>query len=324
MLKEKNKFFEKPIFQYASQILKSEADAIYAQIKYLNDDFENAVLKILDSKGKLVITGIGKSGIIGRKISATMVSTGTPSFFLHPGEAYHGDLGSVAKDDIILIISKSGETDEILKLIPFFRQNDNFIILLTGKRNSTLSKYSNIVISFKIDNEACPFNLAPTTSTTVALAYGDALALSLMQIRNFKPESFARFHPGGHLGYKLLTRAKDIMHSTNLPVVNPDSTVAEIFSVITGTRLGITVVIENEKILGVITDGDIRRAFEKFGKNAYDFNAKNLMTEKPLSICEDTVVLDIEKIMNDKKIQSLLVSDKESRLLGIVDVFSIK
>ena len=231
--------------------------------KHLPANFDEIIEMIVKAKGRCVITGMGKSGLVGKKISATMASTGTRSFFMHPGEAYHGDLGMIHSEDIILAISNSGETEEVIKLLPFFKENKNIVIAMTGKENSTLTKHSDYFLNIGVSKEACPLELAPTTSTTVTLAMGDALAVALMKARNFKAENFAKFHPGGSLGRKLLTKVSDVMKNKNLPVLASNMVFDEVLSVISSGMLGIGVLLEGQKIIGVISDGDIRRVLKE-------------------------------------------------------------
>ena len=214
----------------------------------LNDSFNSIISTILSAEGRCVVTGMGKSGLIGKKITATLASTGTRAFFMHPGEAYHGDLGMIHSGDVVLAISNSGETEEVIKLLPFFKENKNIVVALAGKEDSTLVKHSNYFIDIGVSKEACPLELAPTTSTTVTLAMGDAIAIALMKARNFKAENFAKFHPGGSLGRKLLTKVSDVMKTENLPVLTPDDDFDKILSVISNARLGVGVILDNGAI----------------------------------------------------------------------------
>ncbi|MDA8794011.1 KpsF/GutQ family sugar-phosphate isomerase, partial [Bacteriovoracaceae bacterium] len=274
----------------------------------------------------VIISGMGKSGIIGRKISATLSSTGTPSFFLHPGEAYHGDLGVVTQDDLVVLISHSGETEEVLKLIPFLKSNENSIAGFTSNKNSTLGKNSDFVIQTKVTKEACPLELAPTTSTTVTLALGDALAMTLMDLRNFKAEQFAKFHPGGSLGRRLLTTVRDIMRSTDIPVIEPNEKFMSVLNSINNGRLGITIVCEDakadkKKFIGVITDGDLRRSLNKFQDQILNKSAEELMSPKPKTIAPDLNIAEVENQMKDHKISVLLVSEDATHLTGLVQIY---
>ncbi|HIC79149.1 MAG TPA: KpsF/GutQ family sugar-phosphate isomerase, partial [Sulfurovum sp.] len=239
----------------AKEVFKIEADAIANLSKNLDSNFEGAIEAILHSKGKLIISGMGKSGIIAKKIAATMASTGTPSFFLHPAEAYHGDLGMIEKEDILLLISNSGETDELLRLIPFLKAQKNIIISMSRNIDSTLAKNSRYHLNIAVEKEACPLQLAPTSSTTATLVMGDALAVTLMELRGFKEVDFAHFHPGGSLGRRLLTRVEDVMRKENLPIVEGATSIQELIGTISKARLGLAIVEEEGKIVGIVTDG---------------------------------------------------------------------
>ena len=248
--------------QTAKQVFEIEANALNALSERLDSDFDDAVKTILDAKGKVIICGMGESGIIGKKIAATLASTGTPSFFMHPGEAYHGDLGMVTSDDVFVAISNSGETDEVVKLIPFLKDNNNYLVALTGNAKSTLATAANAHLDVGVAEEACPLQLAPTSSTTATLAMGDALAVTLMKARDFKPENFARFHPGGSLGRRLLSRVEDEMVSTDLPFVTVNSSLLDVIQTMSVGRLGLAI-IKDVDGYAMITDGDVRRLIEQ-------------------------------------------------------------
>jgi arabinose-5-phosphate isomerase len=311
------------ILGIGKRTLELEAETLFQQVSHLNDSFVDAVNFILQSKGKIVVTGMGKSGIVGRKIAATFSSTGTPSFFMHPGEAYHGDLGMVEKDDVLMALSFSGETDEILRIIPFFQSNGNAVISMTGNSNSTLAKNSKIHLGLKVEKEACPLSLAPTSSTTLAMAMGDALAVALMETKAFKPEDFARFHPGGSLGRKLLAKVEHKMSSENLPVVKLKSSFSEIIHVISEGRLGLALVNEGEVTRGIITDGDLRRLMEVQGKNAWDYLALDFMTRNPQTVQMGISLHEAEEVMRQKKITSLPVVDREGKTLGVIQIYDL-
>lgn len=313
------------ILSIAKETFDTEINGLIKISENLDRNFVDSVRAIRETQGKLVVTGMGKSGIIGKKISATMSSTGTPSFFMHPAEAFHGDLGMVEKKDIILAISNSGETDEILKIIPFFKDNNNKVISITGNPNSTLAVNSDFHLNINVDKEACPLQLAPTTSTTVTLVIGDALAVSLMELSKFNINNFARFHPGGNIGKKLLIRAENIMKKDNLPLINPDSSILDVIENISKGRLGIAVVCEEDKILGIITDGDLRRALETFKKRSFDVLAHQIMTINPKCISKNMKLNEIEQCMIKYKINSLLVTDKgePDKLLGVVQFYDL-
>src|SRR6201994_2899316 len=244
----------------AKRVFDIEIESLKHVAASINDDFTHVVEAILQSKGKLIVAGVGKSGLIGKKIAATLASTGTPSFFLHPGEAFHGDLGMVGADDMVILISYSGETDEVLKLIPFLEWNKNTIIAITGNPNSTVAKNSHYHLNICIQQEACPLALAPTSSTTAAFVIGDALAVALMESRQFQHEDFARFHPGGSLGRKLLVRVKDLMRTDNLPFIDDNASFTEVLLRMSEGRLGMVIVGDAGHVHGIITDGDLRRA----------------------------------------------------------------
>jgi len=307
----------------AKKVFEIESKAINNLSNLLTENFEKAITTIYHSNGKLIISGMGKSGIIGRKIAATLSSTGTPSFFLHPGEAYHGDLGMIEKEDILLLISNSGETDEVLKLIPFLKSQGNVIISMSGKLKSTLAINSDYYINISINKEACPLNLAPTTSTTATLVMGDAIAISLMKLRGFKDKNFTKFHPGGNLGRKLLTTIESVMKKDNLPILNSESYIKDIINKITSGKLGLVVVIDDNIIQGVITDGDIRRTMESDENIFFSLNAKKIMNKTPKKIQSHKKLIEANKIMNNEKINSLLVVNNDDKLVGIVQMYDL-
>ena len=257
----------------AREVIQTEIEGLDYMARRLGSEFEVAINAIINTKGRTIICGMGKSGIIGKKIAASFASTGTPSFFMHPGEAFHGDLGMVKPEDVFIAISNSGETDEVLKLLPFLRDNDNFVIAITGKENSTLASNSHCHLDIAVPKEACPLQLAPTSSTTATLVMGDALTVALMDVRGFKPENFARFHPGGSLGRRLLSKVRDEMFSDNLPSVSSDTDFTSVIHKISSSHLGLTLVNLNNETLAIITDGDLRRAMESKGRDAFDLVA---------------------------------------------------
>lgn len=306
----------------AKEVFEIEIEGLKEVKSKLDQNFSRAVDNIMLGQGRVVITGMGKSGLIGSKIAATMASTGTPTFFMHPAEAYHGDLGMIDTNDIIIAISNSGETEELIRLLSFFKENKNTVIAMTGNKNSTLAKYGDIFLDIGISKEACPLKLAPTTSTTVTLALGDALAMALMKARNFKEENFARFHPGGSLGRKLLVKVKDVMKTENLPLIKLEMDFSEIISVISGGLLGIGVIVQNGKIEGVITDGDIRRLLSQEKEKALSFKAKDFYTKNPKSINANEKIAVAEKMMNDKKITTLVV-EEDYQFSGILHLYDL-
>jgi arabinose-5-phosphate isomerase len=311
------------IKKLAQEVFEIEAKEIANLSHRLTDDFEKSINAILESSGKLIVSGMGKSGIIGKKIAATLASTGTPSFFLHPGEAYHGDLGMIEENDIVLLISNSGETDEVLKLIPFLKHQKNCTISMSGNNDSTLAKNTNYHLNIAVEKEACPLFLAPTSSTTATLVMGDALAVTLMKLRDFKEENFAKFHPGGSLGRRLLTTVGDVMKKHELPITNSNATIKEVIQRITEGKLGLVVVTDKNGINGVITDGDIRRAMESREKEFFGLLAKNLMSLQPKVIDESEKLITASTIMSENKINSLLVVNAMNDFVGVVQMYDL-
>lgn len=299
----------------AQRVFEIESKSVADLSERLDDNYSRAVQTILQSRGRVIVCGMGKSGIIGHKLSATLSSTGTPSFFMHPGEAYHGDLGMVTPDDIFVAISNSGETSEVLKLIPFLRDNGNFLIAMTGNPKSTLAKAATCHLDIGVKQEACPLELAPTSSTTATLAMGDALAITLMEARDFKPEHFARFHPGGSLGRRLLSKVSDEMITENLPLVSVSARITEVLSAMTRGSLGLAIV-KRLNGWGLITDGDIRRAIERYGDAVFQKTAEHLMTLDPVTVSSRTRVEDALTLMEGRKITRLLIVD-EDEIVGV-------
>jgi len=311
------------IKKLAQEVFEIESKEIANLSKRLTDDFEKAINAILQSSGKLIVSGMGKSGIVGKKIAATLASTGTPSFFLHPGEAYHGDLGMIEENDIVLLISNSGETDEVLKLIPFLKHQKNCSISMSNNDDSTLAKNTNYHLNIAVDKEACPLFLAPTSSTTATLVMGDALAVTLMKLRDFKEENFAKFHPGGSLGRRLLTTVGDVMKKKNLPIISSQATIKEVIQTISEGKLGLVVIIDNNKIIGIITDGDIRRSMESREKDFFNLKAEDLMSIHPKLIYDTDKLISASNIMSQHKINSLLVVNESNDLVGVVQVYDL-
>ncbi|MBR2351421.1 MAG: KpsF/GutQ family sugar-phosphate isomerase [Alistipes sp.] len=312
------------ILDVAREALQTEADALQKIRAELGDCFIGAVEHILANNGKVIMTGMGKSGLIARKIAATLASTGTPSFYLHPGEAFHGDLGMISKEDIIIALSYSGETDEVLKIVPFIIENGNFLISMTGNPKSTLAKNSNIHLDVSVEREACILHLAPTTSTTAQLAMGDALACALMKMRNFSSMDFARLHPGGSLGRRLLMNVGNVMRKSDLPIVAEEASATEMIHAISRGGLGLIVVMRGEDILGIVTDGDIRRAMESRQTDFFDIHPMDIATPNPKSISPDEKLIEAEKIMTRHKVNSLLVVDAAKHLVGVIQIYDIK
>ena len=312
-----------PIKESALNTFRAEAEAVQSLAGQLTDDFEKAVRAILATHGKVIVTGMGKSGLVGRKIAATLASTGTPSFFLHPGDAYHGALGMIEAGDIVLALSNSGQTDEVLRLIPYLQECGNTVIAMTGNAGSTLAKNSTYHLDVSVKSEACPLSLAPTCSTTAQLAMGDALAVALMNERGFRAEDFARFHPGGSLGRRLLTRVGDVMRSEHLPTASPSSRLGEVIITISDARMGVAVILDEGKIAGIVTDGDVRRAMLKYGARFFDITADEIMTRTPKTVSVADRLTDAEQLMQDNKIHSLIVVDRDGKLAGIVELYDL-
>jgi arabinose-5-phosphate isomerase len=309
------------LIESARRTLSTQAQALANLANNVTEEFAKAVRMILESKGRTIICGMGKSGLIGKKIAATLASTGTPSFFLHPGEAFHGDLGMIQAQDTLILISYSGETEELMRLLPSLKNFGNPSIALVGNIESTLAKHCDCVLDISVDRETCPNNLAPTTSTTMTAAMGDALAVALMECRNFKPQDFARFHPGGSLGRKLLTRVKDLMHKDDLPVCTPETTLKDAISVMTHGRMGVVLIQEAEKLLGIFTDGDLRRAMLKESEGMIHKIMAVLMTSNPKTINENVMIVQAEEQMLRDKITLLVVVDDSQNVSGILEIY---
>ena len=303
----------------AKRVFDIEADAILYLKSLLDKDFSGSVDAILKTQGRVVICGMGKSGLIGKKIMATFASTGTPCFFMHPGEAFHGDLGMVSPKDVFLALSNSGETEEVIRLLPFLKDNGNVVISMTGRKGSTLAKNSDFHLNIAVPKEACPHQLAPTSSTTATLVMGDALAVALMDARGFQPHDFARFHPGGSLGRKLLTRVKHEMKSKKLPFIAAEAKASDVIHTMNEGRLGLCIV---ENGAGVITDGDLRRHMETDAVNFMSLTAKDLMAANPKMINVNARLSEAEEVMNDHKITSLLVEDA-AKVVGVIQIYDL-
>jgi arabinose-5-phosphate isomerase len=308
--------------ELAIQCFKDEAAAVLGLIEKLDEKFEQAVELMYDCKGKIIVTGVGKSGHIGAKIAATLSSTGTPSFFINPLDVFHGDLGVMTSDDVVLAISNSGQTDELLRFIPMVLHMHIPIIGMSGHPDSLLAKYSTCHLNVGVAKEACPLNLAPTSSTMAQLAMGDALAIALIEKRNFQPRDFAQFHPGGELGKRLLTTAQDVMFKEDLPVLPPEMHLGEAIILVSKGKLGLGIAVVDDKIVGLITDGDIRRAMEKWQAEFFDRTVSDIMTRTPKTVKADTKITEIQRIMNKYKVHSVLVIDGDNHLLGVVDHYS--
>lgn len=315
MIKKEN------ILASAKKTILSESESIAKLTQFLDDNFVNAVEIIYESKGRLVVTGIGKSAIIAQKIVATLNSTGTPSLFLHASEAIHGDLGMLQPSDVVICISKSGNSPEIKVLVPLLKRFGNKLIAITGNTTSFLGKEADFVLNTYVDSEACPINLAPTNSTTAQLVMGDAIAVCLMEMKNFTAEDFAKYHPGGALGKKLLLRVSDMLDTTKKPIVAADSMIKNVIIEISEKRLGVTAVIENEKVIGIITDGDIRRMLNKT-ENISGLTAQEIMTKNPKTIKSTDMVSDALNILEYFSITQLVVVDN-GEYKGVIHLHDI-
>ena len=308
--------------EYAIQCIKDEAQAVLDLIPKMDNNFDRAVELIMQCKGKVIVTGVGKSGHIGAKIAATLASTGTPSFFVNPLDVYHGDLGVMAQGDVVLAISNSGQTDELLRFIPLVLQMKIPIIAMSGNSHSLLAKYADCHLNVGVSHEADPMNLAPTSSATAQMVMGDALAVALIKKRHFKPQDFAQFHPGGELGKRLLTTAQDVMLTEHLPMLTANMHLGEAIIHVSKGKLGLGVAIKDGCIEGLITDGDIRRAMEKWNAEFFDRTVSDIMTRTPKTVGPDTKIAEVQKLMNKHKIHNVLVVDSENHLLGIVDRYA--
>ncbi len=298
------------LLEIARKTILSESKSIAKLVDFLTDDFANAVEIIFNSSGRLILTGIGKSAIIAQKIVASMNSTGTPALFLHASEAIHGDLGMVQPGDVVICISKSGNSPEIKVIVPILKRFGNPLIAITGNTTSFLAKESDFVLDTTVDAEACPINLAPTNSTTAQLVMGDALTVCLMELRNFKSDDFAKYHPGGALGKKLLLRVGDMLDQSHKPSVEPDSSIKKVIFEISEKRMGVTAVVENNHVIGIITDGDIRRMLNQ-NETFSHLTAKDIMTKNPKTIQLATMVADALNIIEDFSITQLVVLDNQ-------------
>lgn len=312
------------ILDLARHTFRVEAEALNHMAEIVDEQFVAAVDRILECKGKLIVTGMGKSGLVGRKIAATLASTGTPSFFLHPGEAFHGDLGMISAEDVVLALSYSGETDEVLKIVPFIHSNGNVLISMTGNSESALAKNSDIHLDVGVKEEACILHLAPTTSTTAQIAMGDALAVALMKAREFTSMDFARLHPGGSLGRRLLMTVGNVMRSHDLPVVSPNCGATEMIHKVSRGGLGLIIIVDQGEIVGIVTDGDIRRAMESLQAEFFNIKAIDIATRSPKSINANAKLIEAEKMMTRYKVNTLLVTDSEGALQGVIQIYDIK
>lgn len=310
------------IIYKAAECLQCEAEAVKALIPRLDENFLRAVETIRDCKGKIVVTGVGKSGHIGSKIAATLASTGTPAFFLNPLDAYHGDLGMLGAGDVVLAISYSGATEELLRFLPLIQAKHITIIGMSGNSESLLARYSDIHLNIAVEKEADPLNLIPTASTTATLALGDALACALVEAKHFQPTDFAKLHPGGDLGRKLLAKVEDVMFTDNLPFLTPSMPLSEAIEIVTKGTLGIGIVVENEALVGIITDGDIRRAMMRLGKEFFATPVSAIMSKSPKTISRSAKIVEAGETMNHYSIHTLIVLDDAAHVVGVIDSFS--
>jgi len=305
--------------EIAKKVIQTELTSLENLKQTIGEEFQSVIESLLACKGKVIISGMGKSGLIAKKIAATLASTGTPSFFIHPGEAYHGDLGMIEPQDVVLLISNSGETNEVLKLIAFLNDNENVVIGMSNFPNSTLAVNSKYHLNLAVLEEACPLDLAPTTSTTATLVIGDAIAVALMEARKFKAENFARFHPGGSLGKKLLTRVKDVMRTDNLPYLAEDAKSDELVLKLSEGRLGLVIIGEENNAKGIITDGDLRRALVKYN-SFVDLKVIEVYNKTPLFVSPDDKLSSIEEMMLENKITSILVGSP-NKVQGVYQLY---
>ncbi len=316
---------EQSIINRATECLQCEAAAIEALIPRLDDSFLRAVEAIRDCKGKIVVTGVGKSGQIGSKIAATLASIGTPAFFLNPLDAYHGDLGMLSSEDLVLAISYSGATEELLRFLPLIQAKKIRIIAMSSSEESLLARCADIHLNIAVDHEADPLNLVPTASTTATLALGDALACALVEAKHFQPTDFAQLHPGGDLGRKLLAKVEDVMFTENLPFLTPDMPMSEAIGIVTKGTLGIGIVVENGVLTGIITDGDIRRAMQRLGQDFFTTPVSAIMSKNPKTISKNAKIVEAGEKMNHHSIHTLIVVDEpitNLHVVGVVDSFS--
>jgi arabinose-5-phosphate isomerase len=312
------------ILQIAANVFEDEIAGINQVRSYIGDSFVSAIELIYNCKGKIIVTGMGKSGHIGNKIAATMASTGTPAFFVHPAEALHGDLGMIDEKDVVIAISFSGESDELMGILPIVKRRNVPMIAMTGNSDSSLAKIANCVLNIKVDKEACPLGLAPTTSTTACLVLGDALAVSLYTLRGFKPEDFALSHPGGSLGRRLLTRASDLMHTGEwLPLVYPDTSLKDVVMEISKKGLGFAGVVDGgNKIIGVITDGDLRRLIDN-QINIQTTTAQAIMSKSPKTILSSSLAVEAIELMENNKITGFVVVDENNQFVGAFNLYDL-
>jgi arabinose-5-phosphate isomerase len=304
----------------AREVLAKQGNAVLELASGLDETFEGAVRTVLDCNGRVAVSGMGKSGLVGRKLAATLSSTGTPAYFLHPADALHGDLGAICPEDVVILISNSGETEELLRLLPSLEDFGNPVIAMTTAGSSTLARHATVVLCMPFEGEVCPNNLAPTTSTLITMALGDALAVALIEARGFTPSDFARLHPGGSLGRRLLRRVRDAMHA-NVPSVSPDTALHDAIAVMTTGRLGLVAVSMNGELQGLFTDGDLRRALAG-GGSVLDAPVSRFMTSRPLTISPDVRLADALALMVERSVRVLVVLDHSAAVVGVLDILA--
>ncbi len=307
----------------AEKCLQDEANALLDLIPQLDDNFNKFINMVYNCKGHVIVSGVGKSGHVAAKIAATLASTGTPSFYLNTQDALHGDLGMVTENDIVFMLSNSGNTDELLRIIPYLQERNIPVVGMTGDANSLIAKHAFLHILAKVEKEACPLNLAPTSSTTAVMAMGDAIAIALMEMRHFKANDFAMFHPAGSLGRKLVTQVKDVMYTDNLPIIPADMLLVDAIINISRGKLGLGIILDNEHVVGIITDGDIRRAVEGTKEKFLKVTVQEVMTKHPKTITPNAKLAQIQQMFRKYKIHSLLVVDDNKHFVGVVDYFAI-
>jgi arabinose-5-phosphate isomerase len=312
---------KKSVYETAVNTLQLEAQAILGLIPNVNEDFNRAVEIIAASNGRVIVTGVGKSAIIAQKIVATLNSTGTPSIFMHAGDAIHGDLGMIQKDDVVICISKSGNTPEIKVLAPLLKQGGNFLIGMVGSLTSDLAQLADLILNTTVEKEACPHNLAPTTSTTAQLAMGDALAICLLETRNFNEDDFAKYHPGGALGKRLYLKVSELALKNRKPEIEKDASVKDVILEISQNRLGSVVIVDKEEVIGIITDGDIRRMLEKH-TNLLNLKANDIMSLNPKQVDKNMLAFDALQIMKANNITQILVTD-QGKYFGMVHLHDL-
>ncbi|MCR5180053.1 MAG: KpsF/GutQ family sugar-phosphate isomerase [Bacteroidaceae bacterium] len=306
----------------AQQCLRDEATAILGIIPQLDEEFDRVVELLLHCTGKVIVTGVGKSGHVAAKIAATMASTGTPAFYLNPLDAFHGDLGMISANDIVIALSNSGQTDELLRIVPFLKEHNIVLVGVSGNSDSLLARNCNHHILLHVEHEACPLNLAPTSSTTAQLALGDALAVALMEVRDFKARDFAQFHPGGSLGRRLLSVACDVMRTENLPTLTPEMRLSEAVIHVSKGKMGMAVVMKDDIVVGVITDGDVRRAMQTHREDFFDVVVEEVMTSHPKCVGPNEKLSQVQRMLQEYNIHAMPVTDADCHLLGVVDSLS--